>query len=97
MGAAWRVEGENFFLEVQIPPNSRACVVLPGVQGTTEVSSGRYTFHCVYIEPEWPPKPNYRAFYRNARDDDEIEVSRCVRFNNLMIKLGYIKFSKLSK
>lgn len=63
----WRVEeGEAFWLEVVIPPNSTACVVLPVDEQTADhsvddgrwVGSGRYSFSCKFdARLGWPPKP----------------------------------------
>jgi alpha-L-rhamnosidase len=41
--SAWRVEGDELRLEVEIPPNVTATVVVPGGE-TSEVGSGRHVF-----------------------------------------------------
>jgi alpha-L-rhamnosidase len=58
----WRVDGEGrFVLEVVVPPNSWARVVLPGdadgEDGGKWVGSGRWTFEArVDVRVGWPPK-----------------------------------------
>lgn len=68
---AWRLvevegeEGEKFIVKVDVPPNARALVVLPG-QGDEEgewVGSGRYVREGRFEAPgEWPPKAMYTQF-----------------------------------
>ena len=43
ISSAWRREGDELTLEVEIPPNVTATVVVPGGE-TVEVGSGRHAF-----------------------------------------------------
>ena len=43
VSTSWRTEGGSFFLEVEVPPNTIAEVILPGGESKT-VGSGRYGF-----------------------------------------------------
>jgi alpha-L-rhamnosidase len=40
----WKIEGENFVYEVEIPVNTTATVVLPGSEEKKELGSGKYSF-----------------------------------------------------
>lgn len=70
----WHIEGDVFVLVVKVPPNTFATVKLPSdaTEEEMEVGSGTHRFQCSYLMLEWPPKPTYGAFYRNAGDDDEL-------------------------
>jgi alpha-L-rhamnosidase len=56
---SWEVKGGRFKMEVVVPPNSWARVVVPG-EGDGEgrwVGSGRYTFESRFdSQVDWPPK-----------------------------------------
>ncbi|KAL2820603.1 bacterial alpha-L-rhamnosidase-domain-containing protein [Aspergillus granulosus] len=54
----WEVkDGDKFSLELIVPPNSSAKVVLPGGEDEKVVGSGRYTFETIYnSQVGWPPK-----------------------------------------
>ncbi|KAL3445306.1 bacterial alpha-L-rhamnosidase-domain-containing protein [Aspergillus insuetus] len=56
--ARWGVsDGDQFKLELVVPPNSSAKVVLPGSEDEKVVGSGRYTFETTYnSQVGWPPK-----------------------------------------
>jgi alpha-L-rhamnosidase len=65
----WRIveEGKRFEVDVLVPPNSEAVVVLPGEEegkGNGKerrvVGSGRHHFECAYEAPKWPPVPELR-------------------------------------
>ncbi|CAI6089467.1 unnamed protein product [Clonostachys chloroleuca] len=43
---SWTVEGDEFKLEVHIPPNARAEVTLPGEEVTHQIGSGVHLFSC---------------------------------------------------
>lgn len=65
----------EFVLDITVPPNSTARVRLPGAHAEKddkEVGSGTYTFRGPYLKPQWPPKLNYGAFYRDVGEDDDI-------------------------
>ncbi|OBT52801.1 hypothetical protein VE04_06928 [Pseudogymnoascus sp. 24MN13] len=59
--AKWRVEGSRFKLELQVPPNSRAIIVLPmqkkelGKKKKIKVASGWHAFDVEFEPDEWPP------------------------------------------
>ncbi|PVH68634.1 glycoside hydrolase family 78 protein [Cadophora sp. DSE1049] len=72
VSSEWNIEGDEFVLQVKIPPNTSATVQLPSATALQEIGSGTHTFRCTYAKPEWPPKPNYGAFYRNSGDDDDV-------------------------
>lgn len=67
----WEIHGARFSLDVQVPPNSSAEIILPGVRPMDRklVGSGFYKFDSDYEAPAWPPKPLYPQFY--THDDDE--------------------------
>lgn len=64
----WRVEEtkkENFSMQLEVPPNCTARVMLPDQlqetaspkdQVITEVGSGVHEFRCVFRAGEWPPR-----------------------------------------
>lgn len=54
----WEVKnGDQFRLELVVPPNSTAKVVLPGGKDEKVVGSGRYTFEKTFAsQAGWPPK-----------------------------------------
>jgi alpha-L-rhamnosidase len=63
-------EGGVFKMELVVPLNSKAWVILPSEKSDGdgfEVGSGKYTFECTYVAQEWPPK----AVNPYMRDDDK--------------------------
>ncbi|KAH8593730.1 bacterial alpha-L-rhamnosidase [Bisporella sp. PMI_857] len=72
ISSEWNIDGDEFTLQVKVPPNASATVRLPTITALREVGSGTHIFRCLYKRPEWPPKPNYGAFYRNVGDDDDL-------------------------
>lgn len=65
--SSWRVEKDELILEVAVPPNTTA-VVLLGLEVPQTVGSGKYTFRTKYVEPERPSLPAPTPFM--AEDDD---------------------------
>lgn len=64
----WEIKGEELKVELEVPPNSQAVVVLPDKQANVSlgeeeegmtVGSGKHTFSCEYKAKEWPPKAIY--------------------------------------
>lgn len=55
--------GSRFKMELIVPPNSTAVVILPDAEKTSDdrgkvVGSGRYHFECAFKQPgPWPPQP----------------------------------------
>ena len=45
VAARWWIEGDEFHLDLSVPPNSRARVTLPNAKGVKEVGSGHHEFH----------------------------------------------------
>jgi hypothetical protein len=56
-------------MEVTVPPNTKAVVVVPGVEGEREVGSGVREFRGWYDGSEWPPRAYYHPM--QPRDDDD--------------------------
>ncbi|KAL4789338.1 bacterial alpha-L-rhamnosidase-domain-containing protein [Aspergillus venezuelensis] len=58
---SWAVQsGDTFCLDILVPPNCRALVVLPGddeEEGGQWMGSGRYSFTRAYTPAPWPPSP----------------------------------------
>jgi Alpha-L-rhamnosidase N-terminal domain./Bacterial alpha-L-rhamnosidase. len=51
--SSWRIEEGQITLEVVVPPNTTACVTLPGVEAASiEVGSGNYSWSYPYQIPE---------------------------------------------
>ena len=63
----WRIEREILILNVHVPPNTTAEVVLPG-EKVSIVGSGAYEFRSAYVEPERPSLPKPLPF--TTEDDD---------------------------
>jgi alpha-L-rhamnosidase len=42
--SAWKIEGDNFIYDVEIPANTTATVILPGAEDQKELGSGKYSF-----------------------------------------------------
>jgi alpha-L-rhamnosidase len=42
--SAWKIEGDNFIYDVEIPANTTATVILPGTEEQKELGSGKYNF-----------------------------------------------------
>ena len=64
----WEIEGNTFKLELEVPPNTKAMVILPNQQANvalgeeekgSTVGSGRHFFSCEYRSENWPPKAIY--------------------------------------
>ncbi|KAL3473290.1 bacterial alpha-L-rhamnosidase-domain-containing protein [Aspergillus californicus] len=51
------LDGNTFVLDLLVPPNTKALVLLPGDDVEQWVGSGRYSFHTPYVSKPWPPKP----------------------------------------
>jgi alpha-L-rhamnosidase len=53
----WTLQGSDFEMEVQVPPNSTAVVILPceSEESDRVVGSGVHRFSCQLTLPEWPP------------------------------------------
>lgn len=66
------MEKKSFKVELQIPPNSRGEVVLPGKKTTRErVGSGKHVFESEFVDgEEWPPKAIYTPFAQYEDVDD---------------------------
>lgn len=43
--SSWKVEGDNFLYEIEIPANTTATIVLPASTGKKELGSGKYVFN----------------------------------------------------
>ncbi|KAE8150461.1 bacterial alpha-L-rhamnosidase-domain-containing protein [Aspergillus avenaceus] len=52
----WSIVYDTFTLELTIPPNAKAEVVLPRAKDILFLGSGEYTFSCPYHAEPWPPK-----------------------------------------
>jgi alpha-L-rhamnosidase len=44
LSTAWRLDGRRFVLDVTVPPNTTADVILPGSTAPATVGSGTYEF-----------------------------------------------------
>lgn len=54
----WELQqGDLFVLNIVVPVNSSALVILPGKDETHTVGSGRYSFRSLYVAGPWPPEP----------------------------------------
>ncbi|GAQ44559.1 hypothetical protein AtubIFM55763_004339 [Aspergillus tubingensis] len=62
----WTLDGNDFKMDLIVPPNTSALVTLPSDLRTDytvkeetmhNVSSGRHSFKCVFNAAPWPPKP----------------------------------------
>ncbi|WP_105565882.1 glycoside hydrolase family 78 protein [Microbacterium halophytorum] len=53
---SWTLDGEDFALEVVVPPSTTAEVVLPDGSASVEVASGTHAFACRFVAPE-PARP----------------------------------------
>jgi alpha-L-rhamnosidase len=43
--SAWKIEGDNFSYEIEIPANTKATVILPGKEKEPQpLGSGKYSF-----------------------------------------------------
>ena len=54
---SWTLDGTVFALEVTVPPNAAAEVVLPDDSPPIEVGSGWHSFSCTVPEPQRIPRP----------------------------------------
>lgn len=50
--AAWKIEAGNFILDVVVPANTRARVILPGSDTPVEVGSGAWHWCVTYVDPD---------------------------------------------
>lgn len=64
----WMVKAQNLILQVQVPPNTTAEVILPGQLEVKLIGSGLHEFSTVYVEPERPTLPKPLPF--TTEDDD---------------------------
>lgn len=67
IGVKWSLsEGQKLKLEVDVPPNTEASIILPGQEDTregTSVGSGRYEYDITYEAPgKWPPRSMLTQF-----------------------------------
>ena len=61
--SSWHLDGGHIHLQVVVPPNTSATVVVPGGD-TVEVGSGTYEWRAEYAPPEPPqPEPDWRAAF----------------------------------
>lgn len=67
----WAITGSDFTLSAVVPPNTKAEILLPGVENgsTISVGSGKHEFISNYKQIDWPPLPIYPQYY--PHDDDE--------------------------
>ncbi|WVQ83749.1 hypothetical protein IAT38_005893 [Cryptococcus sp. DSM 104549] len=57
VACSWETRGGMFEMEMEVPPNCTARVVLPGKEGYEEVGSGRRSFSCRFSEDARFPPP----------------------------------------
>jgi alpha-L-rhamnosidase len=66
----WKLEGEQVVIDIVVPPNSAAEVLLPGNSDTILVGSGKHSFRATSYKPKpWPPKPVYPKHYPHVDDE----------------------------
>ncbi|KAH6672499.1 bacterial alpha-L-rhamnosidase-domain-containing protein [Halenospora varia] len=69
----WKIEGGRFRMVIQVPPNSRGVVKLPGKTEVIEVGSGEYEDECSWEEDKaWPPKAILDPFSQLQEGDGEL-------------------------
>jgi alpha-L-rhamnosidase len=76
----WRLEADQFWLEVTVPANTKARVTLPGDAQVFEVGSGRHRFSIVYTPPREPQVPL-------SLDTSESELIQDAEAHQLVIEL----------
>jgi len=67
MACEWELQEGKLNVKVEVPPNSKGIVRIPGEKGERRVGSGVYEFEVEWREKDWPPKPIYNPF---AQYDD---------------------------
>jgi alpha-L-rhamnosidase len=67
----WELDGEILTLNVTVPLNTQAVIVVPGARAERKVGSGKYTFKTIYHSEPWPPLPINNAMAPGL--DNEIE------------------------
>ncbi|GIK07242.1 hypothetical protein Aspvir_002900 [Aspergillus viridinutans] len=67
----WMIQNcDKFCLDLTVPPNSKALVVLPGESNEGSwVGSGTYTFSRPYTAPPWPPTAIHNIMGAPVEDD----------------------------
>jgi alpha-L-rhamnosidase len=70
VGCEWKIEGGRFWMGIEVPPNSRGVVRVPGQKGETRVGSGRWEFEGVWEEKEWPPKAILSPYAMYSNGDE---------------------------
>lgn len=71
VSVSWEVtDGNTFSLDLEVPPNTKALVLLPGDGDDAEkwVGSGRYSFSVPYVAAPWPPRP-IRDFLGDPKEE----------------------------
>lgn len=64
----WTLEGETLRVNIEIPPNCTARVILPGTD--EEVGSGQRSYTAVWVaDPTWPPKVVQKRFRPEKKDE----------------------------
>lgn len=78
---SWKLEGEIFKMNLFVPPNSKAYVILPRSHGITDeeldrqynsgqwVASGEHRFWCECNLPVWPPKAILPPFWDQTQPE----------------------------
>jgi alpha-L-rhamnosidase len=69
VASSWRIENAVFHLQVTVPPNTTAEIILPGNPSAIVVGSSVHEYSELYEAPVWPPLPIYPPFM--PHDDDE--------------------------
>lgn len=62
VGCEWKVDGGMLRVKVEVPPNARGVLKLPGWKEERKVGSGTWEFEVEYEEMEWPPEPIISPF-----------------------------------
>ncbi|TPX07056.1 uncharacterized protein E0L32_011044 [Thyridium curvatum] len=52
----WTLKGNHFSMWLQVPPNSKAIVSMPGEENERCIGSGKYRFESQFVQTNWPPK-----------------------------------------
>ena len=64
----WTLTGKQLKVQVKIPPNTIARVVLPGVD--EEIGSGQRVYNVEWeADPKWPPKPEFFSLIDKVIDE----------------------------
>jgi len=67
----WKILNGKFEIVVEVPPNTAADVVLPGME-MKSVGSGVHEYKVDYVEPERPALPAAHPFAPEEDDDDSL-------------------------